>query len=182
MDIAEVSLGPYRVLASPDKLPGIHSKYQEHATLAEQFNLNSPDGAFCFFGVGEQAGQWPRLVVSQRYEPAGYGFDPGLLLVPETETVFIGAGTRLLAYRLGMRPVRLWVDEADTGFWGWSRFDDIILMSAELELAAWSIEGLKLWTTFVEPPWSFTVSEQCVELDIVGKKSRFSIVSGPQDG
>lgn len=182
MDVAEISLGSYRVVASPDKLPGIHSHYQAHAALAEEFNLTSPDGAFCFFGIGEQAGEWPRLVVSQRYKPAGYGFNPGLLLVPETETVFIGAGTRVLAYRLRPHPIRLWVDEADTGFWGWSRSEDIVLMSAELELAAWSIEGHKLWTTFVEPPWSFTVSERHVHLDVMGKKSKFPIVYGPGGG
>jgi len=28
-------------------------------------------------------------------------------------------------------------------------------MSAELELAAWRTDGTKLWTTFVEPPWTY---------------------------
>jgi hypothetical protein len=182
MDVAEISIGSYRVLAAPANPPGIHSVYQAHAGLAEEFNLSSPHGAFCFFGISEGTCDWPQLVVSQRYEPAGYGFNPGLLIVPETGIVFIGAGTRVLAYALRPTPARLWIGAADTGFWGWARFENIVLMSAELELAAWTIEGQKLWTTFVEPPWSFTVSGEQVDLDVMGTKSRFSIVSGPRGG
>ena len=79
------------------------------------------------------------------------GFDPGLLLVPETGVLFLGAGERLLAYGLD-QPRRLWEDTAEVGFWGWGRFGETVLMSAELELAAWDTSGRKLWTTSVEPP------------------------------
>lgn len=41
-------------------------------------------------------------------------------------------------------------------------------MLAELELAAWAMGGRKLWTMFVEPPWSYTVHEQTVTLDVMG--------------
>ena len=180
MDSVELSIGVYRVLAAPDKLPASHSAYIDHAVLAEQFNLSSPEGEFCFFAVGDASTEWPSLVVSQRYEPAGYGFSPGMLVVPETAVVFIGAGTRLLAYRLRPTPQRLWTDAADVGFWGWSRFDDVVFMSAELELAAWSLEGNKLWTTSVEPPWTFAVSGGHVQLDVMGQKASFPVREGPR--
>ena len=121
---------------------------------------------------------WPVLVVAQRFEPFSGGFDPGVLLVPESKVLFVGAGRRLLAYTLD-GPRRLWEDEAETGFWGWQRHHDGVLMSAELELAAWDITGTKLWTTFVEPPWSYNVAGYDVRLDVMGRESSFPLDKGP---
>lgn len=89
-----------------------------------------------------------------------------------------GAGTRLLAYDL-QEPRRLWEDAADSGFWGWRRHGDTIVMSAELELAAWTLEGNKLWSTFVEPPWLYEVRGSRVHLDVMGEKSVFELRRGP---
>jgi hypothetical protein len=178
---AEVVVPPYLVLTCGGELPELYEHYRKHATLLEEFDLASSEGRFCFFGVGRQL-DWPDLVVAQRYHPAGYGFYPGILVVPETATVFIGAGERLLAYKLNTNPERLWIDQADVGFWSWSRFGEYVLMAAELELAAWSIHGKKLWSAFVEPSWSFSVSASTVELDVMGKKSTFDIATGPKAG
>lgn len=52
-------------------------------------------------------------------------------------------------------------------------------MSAELELAAWDLEGNKLWTTFVEPPWEYAVRDGVVRLDVMGAKSEFPAWTGP---
>ncbi len=52
-------------------------------------------------------------------------------------------------------------------------------MSAELELAAWDRLGTKLWTRFVEPPWSFRVIDNRVHLDIMGVKTDFPIIGQP---
>ena len=60
------------------------------------------------------------------------------MIIPETSLLMIGAGERLLAYDLET-PRRLWEDEAEAGFWGWERHGGLVLMSAELELAAWDI-------------------------------------------
>lgn len=182
MPMAEITLGDYRVLAAADSLPEIHSSYREHAVLAEEFDLDATGGSLCFFAVGERDGDWPSLVVAQRYDPSGWGFNPGLLIVPETDVVFIGAGTRVLAYKHHPQPSRLWVDQAAIGFWGWSRVDDIVFMSAEIEFAAWSVDGRKLWTTYVEPPWTFTVSDGHVHLDVMGDKSSFPAATGPRAG
>jgi hypothetical protein len=52
-------------------------------------------------------------------------------------------------------------------------------MSAELEFAAWDINGRKLWSTFVEPPWSYEIRGDQVELDVMGRKSTFVLAIGP---
>lgn len=50
--------------------------------------------------------------------------------------LFLGVGERILAYDLN-GPTRLWEDTADTGLLGWARHGAFVVMSAELELAAW---------------------------------------------
>ncbi len=133
------------------------------------------DDSVGYFSVGVDDGQesWS-LLVTQRYSPASPGFEPGVLLVPETGMLFIGAGTRLLGYRCTAGEwCQIFVDEADGGFWNWRRHGDAVLMSAELELAAWSIDGTKLWSRFVEPPWDYTVIDDQIQLDIMGTRSSF---------
>jgi hypothetical protein len=51
-------------------------------------------------------------------------------------------------------------------------------MAAELELAAWHIDGGKLWTTFVEPPREYSVEGDRVHLDVMGTKSDVSPYAG----
>jgi len=175
-----VEIAEFRLLCVPDGLPGVYNPYREHAALAEEFALNDGDGGRqCFLGVARAGEDWPFLVVAQRYEPAGYGFEPGALVVPETRRLFLGAGTRLLAYDLTTPPRRLWAEVAEMGFWRWARHSDVVLMSAELELAAWDVEGRKLWTTFVEPPWEYAVRGGVVTLDVMGTKSAFPARVGP---
>ena len=132
-----------------------------------------------FFAVQSRTAGWPELAVAMRFEPEpAQGFHPGFLLIPEQHVIFVGAGTRLIAYRLS--PVRrLWEDEAELGFWRWRRHGEIVLMSAELEFAAWNTQGQKLWSTFVEPPWHYDVDGEEIVLDVMGRTSRFSAASGP---
>jgi hypothetical protein len=47
-----------------------------------------------------------------------------------------------------------------------------VLMAAELELAARDHRGGKLWSMFVEPPWTYQVASGLVELDVMGTKAR----------
>ena len=182
-DRASVSIGGYQVSVAPT-LPATLELFRSRALLAEHFDLESDDLAAgtCFVAVQREPSDWPQLVVTQRFAPAGQGFDPGVLVVPETGTVFVGAGERLIAYSTsGDDWGRLWLDAADVGFWGWRRHGDFVVMSAELELAAWTTEGEKLWSTFVEPPWSYSVESDGLELDVMGAVRRFPVASGPDD-
>ena len=172
-----VSVGEYEVCCQADELPAMLSEYQQRAALSEDFGVADEAGSsVCFVTVG-RAQQWPFLVVIQRYAPAGCGFFPGVLLVPETHRLFIGAGRRLLGYDLS-RPARLWEDEAECGFWSWSRHGSVVLMAAELELAAWDVGGSKLWSRFVEPPWEFAVEGEVVAVDVMDVVSRVHLGSG----
>jgi hypothetical protein len=85
---------------------------------------------------------------------------------------------RLLAYVLP-GPERVWEDATVPGFWHWSVHRSAVLMAAELELAAWARSGEKLWSTFVEPPWSYEVEGERVQLEVMGDKTYFPVRSGP---
>jgi hypothetical protein len=173
-----VSINEYTLLCLSQGLPDIYSEYAKHAELAEEFDIRDSEGESCFLAVAKASG-WPFLVIAQLYDPSvASGFNPGALIVPETNLLFVGAGTRLLAYDLSI-PRQIWEDVADIGFWGWARHNEYVVMSAELELAAWDIHGRKLWSAFAEPPWGYKVVEGRVELDVMGKKSNFPIDTGP---
>ena len=51
-------------------------------------------------------------------------------------------------------------------------------MAAELELAAWDIEGNKLWSRFVEPPWEYKVAGEVIRLDVMGAVSEVRLRDG----
>ncbi|MCC7450827.1 MAG: hypothetical protein IT324_25655 [Anaerolineae bacterium] len=180
MDIADakiyVTVGDYILECLPDGLPDDLDEYVKRASLSDRLNLENPAGRPFFLAVRDRITAWPFLVVAQRYVPAV--FHPGVMLVPETQTLLIGAGERLLAYEL-YTPQKLWEDTADVAFWSWARYGNFVLMSAEVELAAWDINGNKQWTTFVEPPWNYTVEGNIVHLDVMGKQSVFSLATGP---
>jgi hypothetical protein len=82
-----------------------------------------------------------------------------------------------LAYQLD-HPERLWEDETDTGFWNWERHGEFVIMSAELELAVWDIQGQKRWSTFVEPPWDYELVDDLIHLDVMGQRTSFPLNRG----
>jgi hypothetical protein len=51
-------------------------------------------------------------------------------------------------------------------------------MSAELEFAVWKVTGEKLWSTFVEPPWSWEVSGMNIQLDVMGTRKALLLETG----
>ncbi|HEX8035405.1 MAG TPA: hypothetical protein VF510_16230 [Ktedonobacterales bacterium] len=156
----------------------IPADYGAHAALVEEFDLDHLDRSAFYLAV-QRLFDWPFLCVAQRYSPAyNAGSFPSILLVPETHILFVGAGERLLAYNL-RGPDRLWEDSADMGFHDWQRHDEVILMKAELELAAWDISGRKLWSAFAEPPSMYHVEMGEVYLDVMGAVSSFPLLTGP---
>jgi hypothetical protein len=116
----EVTVGDVQILVvlAPPSTLGV---YQLHAEIVEVFSSADEPGMSATPSLrSTMAGEWPRLVVTQRFSPASPGFAPGVLLVPAQRQLFLGAGTRLLAYQAQSgRWRRCWVDEAEFGFWGW---------------------------------------------------------------
>ena len=172
-----VGCDKYSMLVHRGPLPEIYGEYRKRAAFVEEHELDSAEGETCFVAISKGI-QWPALLISQRFSPCSRGFNPGVLVIPETHCMFVGAGTRITAYRLDT-PLRLWEDFVVAGFWGWNRFGGCVLMSAELELTAWNIHGKKLWTTLVEPPWSYATEDGILQLDVMGSKSTFPIARGP---
>jgi hypothetical protein len=170
-----VTLGDYTLRGISDQLPDTYASLRAHKV--DEIGLSDSEGQPMFLQV-EHTTRGSVLLVALRYDLAG-GTQVGTLIVPETGRLFVGAGTTLLAYDLNV-PNRLWIDEAVLGFWEWQRHGDVVLMSAELELAAWDIHGRKLWAGFVEPPWSYEVQGEMVHLDIMGEVSSFPLVQGPK--
>lgn len=175
--VIQVTLANY-VVRMAESIP---EYYGSPVALSEEFGLEHTDWDVFYLAVQKES-DWPFLRVIQRYWPNHWaGSHPGILLVPETHILFVGAGERILAYDL-KQPLRLWEDDADTGFHSWQRYDETIVMSAELELAAWDIQGNKLWTTFVEPPWDYQVEGDTVRLDVMGAISSFPLHTAPFRG
>lgn len=166
------------VLSCCHGLPELYGDYWQHARLLEEIDLGDPEEGVCFLGV-ESAGEVPLLAVALRYDCDDSGFFPGAVLIPETRRLFVGAGERILGYDLE-RVERLWQERTDVGFWGWQRHGEVVVMSAERELAAWDLAGTKLWSAAVEPPWSYSVDGPTLALDVLGRRrSRFDLASGP---
>ncbi len=152
--------------------------YGEHTAHIEEFDLDQTNRS-AFYVEVQRGFDWPFLCVVQRYSPNHWaGSHPGILLVPETHLLFIGAGERILAYDLE-DSTRLWEDRAEFGFHHWRRHGGVVVLSAELELAAWDSWGVKRWTTFVEPPWEYHIDDGLVHLDVMGTRSSFPLLTGP---
>ena len=92
------------------------------------------------------------------------------MIIPESHVVFVGAGTCLLAYELSTLVQRLWKDVADFGFREWRRHGELVLMSAKTGSRRGTFTGGKLWTTFVEPSWSYVVRGDRLDLDVIGQE------------
>jgi len=171
-----ITVGEYTLICNDRGLPQNYKEYTLRARLVEEFDSDEDESEKCVVAIS-RGRNWPLLVVTQRCELPGI-FDPSVLLVPETRRVFVGVGERLLAYELD-GPTRLWEDTTECGLLGWARHGDYIVMSGELELAAWDLHGTKRWTTFVEPPWEYRVAEGTVHLDVMGQLTSFPLNTGP---
>ena len=175
-----VSFGNYEAYCQADGMPSpeVLAEFEQRAALTERLGMEFR-GADGFCAVRRRGNEWPFLVVTQRYAPAGEsGFHLGLVVVPETHRLFLGAGCRLLAYDLSA-PARLWQAETK-GYWSWGRYGGVVLMAGEQELAAWDIRGGKLWSRVVEPPWDYTVDGEVIRVDVKGAVCPIALWSGQE--
>lgn len=179
------TFGLYALHCTTGQLPSLYGEYCRHAQLVSEYHLNETketdeSESPCFVGISRSGHNdgWPFLVIAQTFSPASGGFYPGAIIIAETDLLMIGAGTRILAFNLNP-PSLLWEDDTACGFWGWERHEDVVVMADELEMAAWNINGSKLWSHPVEPPWTYHVEEGSVHLDIMGDKSEFPLMTGP---
>ena len=172
----ETAVGGWGVITAPG-IPAIMAEYQRHAGLCERFEGEPEDDGSLFVGVARPGEDWPSLVVAQRWGPTGGSFTPGVLVVPDSGRVFIGAGSRILCYHDDTGTWRRqWLESvAYPGFWGWRQQGDVVVMAGELDMMAWTLEGEWLWAESVEPPWSYEVSDGTVRLDVMGTVRTFPL-------
>lgn len=166
--------------AMAESYPNLYREYCKQATLAEFFSCEDASGSLSVVLVMKDD-NWPFLVVAQEYSPGPTsGFYPGIAFIPETHHLFIGAGKRLLVYTLDLKaPRKIREEIVLSGFWGWRLYGEYVLMSSELEFAAWDKFGQKCWNCFVEPPWTYTIQAGVVHLDVMGKQVSFQLSDGP---
>jgi len=150
--------------------------WRPHAALVDD-RMIEHEGQVCTVAVRGVAALQPFLMLAATYH-ANAGFAPGLLLVPETRRLFVGIGEHIAIYGLDP-PSRSWDDWTEFGFLGWSQVGDVVLMAAEIELAAFDLIGRKLWTKQVEPPWTYEVHGDTVRLDVMGHLTTFPLRLGP---
>jgi hypothetical protein len=176
----QIASETHDLLFLPNVPPGVYERYAARARLAEQVSLETASPRIAFVAVRRVGDDWPFLVVAQTYTAHAVSNDCGVVLLPTTRRVFLAAGEVLLAYDIeAEQPRRLWQDTAEHGFWHWRVHGDVVLMAAEVGFAAWDTYANKLWSTCVEPPWSYEIEGQTVTLDVMGAISRFPLHDGP---
>src|SRR5258708_16852399 len=111
-------------------LPEYYEVYHEKAKLVDEIDLTrdvSNAADVCFLAV-QKGLEWPFLVVAQKYAPSGLGgFYPQALIIPETDMLFLGAGERVLTYRLA--PVeKVGQASAELGFNAFERYGQFVIM------------------------------------------------------
>jgi len=172
----EFGTDSYSIQCAVGELPSLYNEIVARVSLHDDFGIRGIDGESVFIAVSRAGEDWPFLALSLRCA-IGSGFRPGAFLIPETDILLVGAEEQLLAYDL-KSITRLWEDYTMCGFWCWRRHSDIVVMSAELEIAGYSLRGDRLWSRSVEPPWSYKVDGEGVRLDVMGKLSHFSLATG----
>ncbi|GAA4795372.1 hypothetical protein [Lysobacter hankyongensis] len=135
------TIGRYSVSlsSSPDV---INRHTREFAVVTKRLTTHESRGDYVAIGIADaRLGEDP-LVEGQYYPGPASGFHPGILIIPETDIVFIGVGTNVIVY--SMAPISEIVHiQTEAGFWCWKRHGTSVLMCAELEIAVWSINGQK---------------------------------------
>ncbi|WP_155864502.1 hypothetical protein [Deinococcus ficus] len=81
-----------------DRVPAHDATLRQRATLVDEYNLHSREpGIIPTVTIAPQGGD-PALLVSQHRALDPQGFPLGVVVVPDTSLVLIGAAQRLLAY------------------------------------------------------------------------------------
>lgn len=168
-----VNLGPIRVdFESPTRRAGATAK----PWITDDLSSGAADAVCIAVSRSNEALPALRVLVPPRESGSVWG--ARVAYCASTGLLFVGAGELVSAYTL-LPPARLWVEAIEAGVHEIRIHDGIVVVSGELELAAWDAAGAKLWTRFVEPPWHYDVHDGAVELDIMGVMSTFPLRSGP---
>jgi hypothetical protein len=118
----------------------------------------------------------PTLLVVSHHKPT---FGCGVHLVPETGVLLLGCGESVCAYDMATGN-KLHHDITPYAFHSWGRHGDVVVMSAELEVAAYALDGTRLWAATVAPPWDYGVAGERMHTIVMGHRVEFSLREGPR--
>ena len=122
-----------------------------------------------------RAGGAPTLLVIGRLRPE-YGC--GVHLVEQTGVMFFGCGESVCVYDMATGQ-KLHHDITPYVFHSWNRHGDTVVMSGELEVAGYALDGTKRWSSTVESPWDYTVTGERMHTIVMGHRVEFSLHNGP---
>lgn len=176
-----VCAGRYTLIVCRGRIPADHDDYASNAALVESFDPDADDGEPFFLACYRMDEQLPgktlyALVLTLRFN-SDDGFKPGLLIVDETDRLFVGANEQTLAYDLASSQ-RLWQTTTTAGFWGWGRHADCVVMRAETEMTVYDLHANPLWSLAVEPPWGYDVDGDAIDVEVGGVRQRFFLSDG----
>lgn len=165
--LIQFNFDKYKIIVEIGKEPTIFEMWLKHASFKDIEGL-AKDGTPIYIGVGHGK-EWYNSIIAFRSDPIDHaGFHPEFLILPETNTLFVGAGTVVKPYDLeGLK--KKFEKELSLGFWGWTRHNDLIVMQEELELGVYTLDGQEIWSTFVQPPWTFEITGNEVKLNVMGE-------------
>ncbi len=173
-----LTVGPYRLAVHLGERPYMFDHWVEHAKATDIEGLKD-NGDALHLAVG-RGSDWYDLVVAFRTSPLdAAGFRPDVLIVPETETLFIGAGEVVKIFDLRTGQVKE-QRTSNAGFWDWTRMEDVVICCEELGFAVYGLDGVERWSTFVEPPWEWSIDTNRVRLDVMGSLRYHDLMTGKE--
>ena len=167
----EVGAGGFRVVMSNDAPHGL----DERRVLVDRPSQDEDREAR--YVLVHKAGGPPTLLVVGR---AREGFGCGVHVAPDTGVLFFGCGESVCTYDMPTGR-KLHHDITPYAFHSWNRHGDVVVMSGELEVAGFALDGTKLWSAAVESPWDYGVSGANMYTLVMGHKVEFSLLDGPGD-
>jgi hypothetical protein len=167
----EVGAGGFRVTLSSEAPQGLDERRIQVDRPSED-----EDREACYVLV-HRAGGAPTLLVIGRLRP---DFGCGVHLVETTGVLFFGCGESVCAYDMATGR-KVHHDITPFAFHSWNRHGDVVIMSGELEVAGFGLDGTKLWRSTVESPWDYTVTGERMNTIVMGHRVEFSLHDGPGD-
>lgn len=165
----EVGAGGFRVTLSEDAPVGLDERRVSVDRPSEDEDRRP------VHALVHRAGGAPTLLVIGRLRE---GFGCGVHLVEDTGVLFFGCGESICAYDMATGK-KLHHDITPYAFHSWNRHGDVVIMSGELEVAAYALDGTKLWSSVVESPWDYGVTGGKMYTLVMGHRVEFPLRDGP---
>lgn len=167
----EVGAGGFRVLLSAEQPHGLDERrVVVHRATADD------DREARYVLVHRPGGAPTMLVIGHVRE--GYGC--GVHLVGDTGVMFFGCGEAVCAYDMASG-TKIHQDITPYAFHSWNRHGEVVVMSGELEVAGYALDGTKLWSGAVESPWDYGVAGEKMYTLVMGHRVEFPLREGPRD-